>query len=381
MTTPPRDYGDGEIQTRPGARGTRYRARYRHAGKKVNLGTFGSYEEAEGAITTFASGINKAAPMVGETVSTWSAKWLDARETDGVHRSVKKDRHCFKRVTRSELADLPLAAVTPRDVRTWVAAQVKAKAAKQTICNALNLFRGCLEAACQAHLIDANPAAGVLVPKIARTKDAWTWLRPAEITTLLALEGEDRDIFACAIFMGVRAGELFGLRWKDVDLVNGTVTIRFSWKGKPTKPGSVRSLTLVQPAIEALVRQQERSGKRRNVFPASDGQARSEDQMPDLDRALKAVGITRHVRFHDLRHTCASALIQGTWAPHWVARPLRLEEVQSWLGHGSIAATQRYAHLCPEAVGGLVVKAAPKLAPNGPKKPGGPGNGKRAKRP
>lgn len=367
MTTPPRDYGQGEIQVRVGKRSTRYRARYRHAGKKLTIGTYDSYEEAEGAIARFVEGLAKAAPMVGETLATWSAKWLDVRETDGVHRSVHKDRHAYKRVTRHEIATLALAAITPRDVRMWVAEQVKKKAAKQTICNALNLLRVCLEAACQAHLIDANPAAGVLVPKIARSKTVWTWLRGAEIEKLLQGESEERDIYACAIYMGVRSGELFGLQWKDVDLVNGSATIRFSWKGKPTKPGGVRSLSLLQPAVEALTRQHARSGRRRNVFPASDGAARSEDQTPDLAKALAAVGITRHVRFHDLRHTCASALIQGTWAPHWIARPLRLEEVQSWLGHGSAAATQRYAHLCPEAVGGLVIRPGPTVAPNGPK--------------
>lgn len=365
--TATRDHGQGEIEPRPGKRGTKYRARYRHAGKKVTLGTFASEAAAELAISEFVASLSQHAPLVGDTVATWGETWLNAREVDGVHRSVKKDRHCFKRVTRSTLADLPLAAVTPRDVRQWVADQVKAKPGRQTVCNALNLLRVCLEAACDARHIDTNPAAGVKVPKLARTKEPWTWLRPAELDKLLKEDSEERDIYACAIYMGVRAGELFGLEWTDVDLVHGVATIRYSWQGKPTKPGAVRTLTLIEPAIEALKRQRKRSAKRRNVFPARDGEARTEDQMPDLSAALVRAGIKRHVRFHDLRHTCASALIQGTWSPHWVMRPLRLEEVSKWLGHGSITATQRYAHLCPEAVSGLVVRPAPSVAPNGPK--------------
>jgi hypothetical protein len=51
-----------------------------------------------------------------------------------------------------------------------------------------------------------------------------------------------------------------------------------------------------------------------------------------------------------------------------VARPLRLEEVKEWLGHTSIATTQRYAHLCPEAVQGLVIRMPPQTPPNAPKK-------------
>src|SRR5690606_9193110 len=54
------------------------------------------------------------------------------------------------------------------------------------------------------------------------------------------------------------------------------------------------------------------------------------------------------------RHTCASHLVQGTWAPAWLDRPLRLEEVRDWLGHESVGVTQRYAHLSPESIRGRV---------------------------
>jgi integrase len=342
-----RRHGEGWIEKS----GDRYRARYWRDGKKVTVAMCDSMEEADQVLLVYAEGLAKESPIAGETLRSWSEKWLDARETDGVHRSVTRDRHAFKRVTRSEIANLPLASITPRDVRDWVAAQVKSKAARQTVANALNLLRVCLEAACEANKIQ------VKVPRIARTTDEWTWLRPAEMTVLLAAKSEDRDIFAVAIFTGVRAGELFGLEWRDVDFAHGVVTIRHSWKGSPTKGGRVRRVTLMTPAIEALLRQLERSGNRRNVFPARDGEARSKDQMPDLSAALVAAGITRHVRFHDLRHSCASALIQGTWSPKWIARPLRLEEIKEWLGHTSIMATQRYAHLAPEAIAGLVVKS------------------------
>ena len=46
------------------------------------------------------------------------------------------------------------------------------------------------------------------------------------------------------------------------------------------------------------------------------------------------------MRFHDLRHTCASHLVRGTWGRRW-----SLEEVKEYLGHSSIQVTQRYAHL------------------------------------
>lgn len=352
-----RDHGEGTIEPRKGARGkVRYRARYNLPTGKVTIGTYDTYGEAEGAIAAFVAGLSAVVPIAGETLASWSATWLDAREVDGVHRSVRKDRHTFKRVTKAPIAALPLEAITPRDVRDWVAAQVKAKPARQTVQNALNLLRVCLEVACERGKLQTNPAREVRVPRMARTKDRWTWLRAEELAKLLAGDSEERDLFAVAVYTGLRAGELFGLQRADLDLRNGDAGVRRSWQGKPTKRGETRRVALIEPAVEALRRQLERHPGRRYVFPARDGQPRTENQMPDLERALKAVGITRHVRFHDLRHTCASHLLQGTWAPTWLARPLRLEEVSQWLGHSSIIVTQRYAHLCPEAVGGLVVR-------------------------
>ncbi|MEO8179829.1 MAG: tyrosine-type recombinase/integrase [Deltaproteobacteria bacterium] len=61
---------------------------------------------------------------------------------------------------------------------------------------------------------------------------------------------------------------------------------------------------------------------------------------PGFKEHLPAVGITRNVRWHDLRRTCASSLVSGAWGRSW-----RIEEVKEVLGHTSIQTTQRYAHL------------------------------------
>lgn len=74
--------------------------------------------------------------------------------------------------------------------------------------------------------------------------------------------------------------------------------------------------------------------------------------------AVEAVGLERRVRFHDLRHTCATHLVKGTWAPKLLERRLRLEEVRDWLGHADIGVTQRYAYLCSDGIRALVKTAA-----------------------
>jgi integrase len=105
----------------------------------------------------------------------------------------------------------------------------------------------------------------------------------------------------------------------------------------------------------------ERQGRWSNdrlVWPAADGGMHAVGYDAGLPRALERVGIKRHIRFHDLRHTCASHLLQGTWAPKMIRGPLRLEEVKAWLDHSDIGVTQRYAHLAPDAIRGKVVNAA-----------------------
>ena len=62
--------------------------------------------------------------------------------------------------------------------------------------------------------------------------------------------------------------------------------------------------------------------------------------MGGLDGVSQRSGIARNVRWHDLRHTCASSLVSGWWGRQWT-----LSEVCELLGHGSVTTTERYAHL------------------------------------
>lgn len=378
-----RGYGRGTIEKRKG----RFRARVPANGGKITLGTYDTEEEAEGAIAVFLEAASTRSPVAGETLATWGERWLDARETDGVHRSVDRDRYSFTRVERATISKLELAAITPHDVRDWIAEQIKTGAAKQTIQNSLSLMRVCLEAACQARKIESNPAHGVKVPKMARRDDPWTWLTAAEIERLLKPDDdgsipEIRDTIAFAIYTGMRAGEVFGLRWRDVG--PKTIAVRHSWRDTATKTGKVRRVQLLRPVRDVLRRQRERAGDSEFVFPNPDSSPRSRDQQPSIEGELRRAEIAREnirknlhvqraeqraeeagedrdvedkagVRFHDLRHTCASHLLMGTWAPACLARALTLPEVGSWLGHASYVSTQRYAHLCPGGLASLVV--------------------------
>jgi hypothetical protein len=167
-----------------------------------------------------------------------------------------------------------------------------------------------------------------------------------------------RLLFIFAMFTGLRAGELCGLRWEDVDEARGVVHVRWS-RGEPTKGGKPREVPLLAPALTAIRawRTMSKAAQTRShlalVWPARDGGYHADGYDADWPKMKKMAGVTRRVRFHDLRHTFASHMLQGTWAPGLVARPLRLEELRDLLGHADIAVTQRYAHLCSDAVASL----------------------------
>ena len=141
----------------------------------------------------------------------------------------------------------------------------------------------------------------------------------------------------------------------------------------PPKSGKVRRVPLLPEAIDALrAHLASKHAGRVLVFPGETGgrRCRSDDARwaPQTRRSTKngapvyatvngyrlRAGLTRRVRFHDLRHTCASHLVMGTFGV-----TLTLQEVCAWLGHSSITVTERYAHLAPDRLASRVAAARP----------------------
>lgn len=345
-----------------------------------NAGIFATEEEAH-AVLDAALGLLAADPIpLGVTLDAWGRMWLEelAASPHYKRRSIGRDAdrwRCY--VSRAAIGKLTLIDVSEGDVRRWLRSLRKkdgSALAGQTLSNALSLVRRALESARQAGKVSENAAAAVKLPKGARAQSGETnWLRADEIARVLSCERiplRSRCIYTTAIYAGLRAGELWGLRWGDVDFARGVIHVRRSYD-QPPKSWQTREVQMLAPVVEAL-------SLWRRVFVSSGVRSRLDLVWPseaedchvqgydagwaDRDRAL--AGIRRHVRFHDLRHTCASHLLIGTWAPqriplaYLIDRPLRLEEVRLWLGHSSIKVTERYGHLETGRVRSLVVPSS-----------------------
>lgn len=376
-------------------------------GGRPTLGYATTEEQAE-AILAHGVQRAKARPLeAGKTFASVALEVLDERELEGI-RGISEERSVTKtHLVTAHFAPLAVEKIAPSDIARWLREmQAKQTAAgtplaRGTIQRALSLASAVF-VACGSQgrgLIETNPCTGMKVrTRQSRTEEPWTYLTLEEQTAIRdcqAIDLAERLAILFALGTGLRQGEQFNLELKDVhvDVPAPHVIVRFGSKGQAPKNGKIRRVELFGVALSAL-----RAWLRllptfapknpfRLVFPSPKGHRRASSKplgnmvflaaeggcyrlnearkdmksrvrfvrVPEgqgthrlVDRfeiALRAAGIDRHVRWHDLRHTCASALVSGMWGPPW-----ELTEVRDMLGHSSVTVTERYAHLAETAM-------------------------------
>ncbi len=385
----PRVQGAGSVDELPSGR---HRVRFTYRGKTLTE-VVDTKEEAEALRRALVqkrdeaerAAAEPAAPEV-ETVATWGERWLKRRRDLKLVRWPRVDETRWARyVAGSPLAAARLADVRPRDVQAFVdglAGTGGGALDRSTVTRVVALVKKCFADAARDERIPDSPARRVAVPKTSAVKeDPWTYLTDAEVRAVegcAAMPERARLTFTVAIRTGLRAGELWALRWRDVDLDGATpsVTVRAS-HGSAPKNGKVQRVPLLPAAREALLALRRLAGGPAPdalVFPSASGErrARGDDARwapepgpkgkPPRFAGYRAVaGIEREVRFHDLRHTFASHLVMGTWTE----APLPLAEVRALMRHGSVAMTERYAHLSPDHLHARIAGSAARGAAGG----------------
>jgi integrase len=305
---------------------------------------------------------------------------LADRKRDGV-RGIRSETHRFKmHIQPAKFAGMDLDKAEPQHIAEWLREMSEKRAGdtrgdrlleKSTIRRSQALVSAIFQEAVDRGLIKTNPAHGLRIKRkdgASATKDKWAWLtveEQARLTRDEAISLEDRETIEFALVTGLRQGEQFNLEIRDlhVDDEDPRVVVRYGSPGLPPKSGKMREVPLFGDGLRVARACKERAlANKKNpfglVFPTANGKRRPIGKplgrvridgahVCTWKQALKLAGITRRFRWHDLRHTFASNLIQGLVGNK---RRWSLEEVQPLMGHSSIVITQRYAHLGRNAI-------------------------------
>lgn len=312
------------------------------------------------------------------TFAAYAFDVLNARDREGI-RGIVSERNRFDlHLLSAPFATAALGDIRGPHIRAWLQEMQAKKAADArgdrllstlTVARALALVSAVMGRALEQELIEANPCHGVKLRKRAdelTANEPWTFLTLPEQTRFASCDtipAEHRIAIRFAIGTGVRQGEQFNLERQDVrsDGSAPAIVVRFGSKGKPPKNGKKRTVPLfgegLAAARDALTFVADKPNPDGLLFPAANGTRRGVGKplgrMPDdvgqwVDAwalAKERAGITRRLRWHDLRHTCASNLVSGVLGRRWT-----LEEIRPLMGHSSILITQRYAHLGEDAL-------------------------------
>ena len=223
----------------------------------------------------------------------------------------------------------------------------------RTVGHAHRILGRALRMAEETGLIGRNVCRLVHPPRVPRAEMAT--LTAEQVRTLIhAADGSPlHALYALALSSGARRGELLGLRWSDVDLNTGSIRItrtllrgvrsgerkaddppKVEWSfAEPKTASSRRTITIGRTALEALLLHRKAQAEERLrvgrawqdgdlVFPSGFGTPIDGSNLLKAHYALlKLAGLPR-VRFHDLRHTAATLLLEAGVQPHAVAQRL-----------------------------------------------------------
>jgi len=221
------------------------------------------------------------------------------------------------------------------------------------------VLRNALESAVREEIITRNVAKLVRVPAPRYKINRGLTAQQAK-ATLTAAEGHRlHALYVLALFLGLRRGELLGLRWQDVDLDTAKLevvqtlqrvggSLRFV---PPKTDDSARTVPLPPVCVDALREHRKRQFAERSeiwpdwedhglVFPSRRGTPIEPDNLRRSWSEIRERAGLGPTRLHDLRHTCVTLLLDLGTPPH---------VVQEIVGHSGIEVTMTiYAHVSLE---------------------------------
>ncbi|MBQ4036816.1 MAG: site-specific integrase [Clostridia bacterium] len=302
------------------------------------------------------------------TFTAFMTEWLEMMEKNIDRTTFASYTFCIKSRINPYFDEyfpfLRLRELTPKHIQDFYAYDMKVNGVTaNTVIHRHANIRKALQHAFKIGLIESNPADRIERPK--KEKFVGDIYKGKELEKLFEVVRGDPIELAVILgaFYGLRRSEVVGLKWDAIDFEQKTITIQHTvnqvcidgksqivQKDRTKTKSSHRSLPLVPPFEELLHRL--RAQQAQNRLLCGDAYNREYSEyiyVNEIGELVKPGYITQHfpivlknnsmrkIRFHDLRHSCASLLF---------ANGVSLREIQEWLGHSDISTTSNiYTHL------------------------------------
>ena len=299
-----------------------------------------------------SGGIQKVTPI---TTEAWLSTWIAVHKPDIEETTRNGYKEKIKNCIVPAMGHIPISKITGTLVQAWVKDMSDLGKSPRTIKSAHQCLYSAMKTATQLQMIPQNPCQYTVLPKV----DAYNAevYDDSEIQAAIdAAKGSDIFLLVfLGLCVGLRRGELAALKWQHIDLNKRKIHIienRVAVKGNvitklPKSKSSKRTITIGRNTCNILrTAKAEYEEKRKTYGPGfskedyvihlKDGSPYHPDSLTQKwDRFMSKHGL-KHIRLHDLRHSCATSM---------VANHVDGKTVQKRLGHASYKTTyDLYVH-------------------------------------
>jgi integrase len=322
----------------------KWRARYRDDAGKEFARHFERKVDAQRWIdeqtSKLVNGTHVAPKMARTTVGEWCATWLEGYRGNRASTVRQAEVHLQRIV--AAFGPMPLSAVRPSHVRTWMA-QLSAEGLADSYVYALHarlaqVYRDAIEdglvgkSPCSRR---TSPKAGKQRPYVATTEQVWALhdAMPAHL----------RGAVLLGAFAGLRLAEVCGLRVADVDFMRGVISPAVQYPAEPLKSETSRKPIPIPNSLALELSATVSGWEAETVLVDQYGRQLAPWTLERAVRTARAKvpGLPPTFRFHDLRHYFASLLI---------ASGCDVKVVQERLRHASAKTTlDTYGHMWPDS--------------------------------
>jgi integrase len=180
------------------------------------------------------------------------------------HSTQKHRRFMLKKHLLPRFGDKAVSEITRQEIQVYVAHLMQEGYAPRSIDHIHDVLSAVLRTAVKWGHLQDNPARGVDLPKLRTVRPKWALTREQAVALLDALPPLSRAMAGLAILSGLRRGELFALRWQDLDQEGRVLTVREAVYdgtfGTPKTEAGLRQIPLSEAALSFIGEWKQRAG-------------------------------------------------------------------------------------------------------------------------